>query len=123
MNKREMAKRLREWAQPATHYDDAATCEAAAAALEREAEREEQEWPKVTLAQMAEACSYASGLACGPHVAWLDLATATLRKLDEEGGKLLAELDRMIAAKRAIECVTWRPTAALLRALSVEPKP
>lgn len=60
-------------------------------ALREKAEREEQERPKVTLAQMVEACSYASGLACGPHVEWLDLAADTLRKLDEEGGKLLAE--------------------------------
>lgn len=83
--------------------------------LEREAEREEQERPKVTLEEMAEACSYASGLACGPHVEWLDLAAATLRKLDEEGGKLLLRLfssDRD-AAKAAGD---------FIRSLGVEPK-
>ena len=94
MTKREMAKALDEAKSVLVALQDFVLAKAvrdAANTLLREAEREEQERPKVTLAQMVEACSYASGLACGPHVEWLDLAADTLRKLDEEGGKLLAE--------------------------------
>lgn len=84
--------------------------------LEREAEREEQERPKVTLEEMAEACSYASGLACGPHVEWLDLAADTLRKLDEEGGKLMARHANTTFACCCDGCV-------LAHSLGVEKKP
>ena len=111
--------------------------DAARAALREKAEREEQERPKVTLAEQASAALLMARDAWSGLIPRLrptsdaDLAVtqqlyaaaATLRKLDEEGGKLLAELDRMIAAKRTIECVTWRPTADFLRSLGVEPKP
>lgn len=102
-------------------------------ALRREAEREEQERTKVTLAKQTDAVAAWRGCCglptsscnCVEHLdcPTMKAAAATLRKLDEEGGKLLAELDRMIAAKRILECVTWKPTAALLRALGVEKKP
>lgn len=96
--------------------------DAARAALREKAEREEQERKKVALAEQIEACIWASGNH-PPMGVNLAAAAATLRNLDEDGGKLLAELDRMIAAKRTIECVTWKPTADFLRSLGVEKKP
>lgn len=88
-------------------------------ALRREAEREEQERPSYSLKeQIDDIESEFHGTDTAGNA-----AAATLRKLDEEGGKLLAELDRMIAAKRTIECVTWKPTADFLRSLGVEKKP
>lgn len=94
--------------------------DAARAALREKAEREEQERKKVTLKQMAEACSYASGLACGPHVEWLDLAAATLRYLAEGGGGLLKAQDQ---ADRGSVGPSTLAYAQFLRSLGVEPKP
>lgn len=82
-------------------------------------EREERGRPKATLTQMAEACRLASELACGPHVEWLASAYDTLRKLDEEGGALLARFDRGHTPGHVILGLLLD----LFRSLGVEPKP
>lgn len=69
--------------------------ETAIAALREKAEREEKE-RKPTLKEQVEACYYASGLACGPHVQFLEVAGDTLRRLDEEGGEILKREEALV---------------------------
>lgn len=133
MNKREMADYIRRNAVFRIH-DEVAT--AAAAALEREADAEDKAKPKVTLKEQARVVDLMQrdteyGLVprarpgstiASTMISELSAAADTLYRLDEEGGKLLAELNRLTDSGRHFECVTWKLTADLLRALGVEPK-
>jgi hypothetical protein len=107
---------------------------AGAEALEREAAREEAERPKVTLAEMVttlrakpgnadcpDCAAPLAGYHCDGRRVRLDAAASTLKRLAEEGGKLLAwELSIATQAELASYA---RDVRDLLRSLGVEPKP
>ena len=119
MNKREMANQLRKWSGQGITYTlgrevlmSGEIAAAAAEALEREAEREEQDRPVYSLKeQIADIDDEFSGTDTAGNA-----AAATLRKLDEEGGKLLARHANTTFACCCDGCV-------LAHSLGVEPKP
>lgn len=88
-------------------------------ALREKAEREERERPKVPLAQQAAAVELANADLVNDwsssNLQALAEAAATLRKLDEEGGQ-------MLAASEVWTLDTCAQFARLLRSLGVEAK-
>lgn len=98
MNKREMARDMVRWGEVCSRENratDALLLKEGAAALEREAEREEQERKKVTLAQMAGHIQrvFTSEKACDVlPCPMCSAAFDVLRKLDNEGGEFLQEI-------------------------------
>lgn len=122
MDKREMAKSLRDGAfgnGPAlgdVFIVRRCAAEAGAAALEREAEREEKERPKVTLHEMREAVINAEHCdKAGEDEPLLKAAASTLKRLAEEGGKMMH--DHYPKGKCACD------GCRLLRSLGCEAKP
>ena len=130
MNKREMAAECRKWIDHFWRDESGPTAvrvkevlNASAAALEREAEAEEKAKPKVTLEQQIAAVEssrdycHSSGIecACGslPTCPRMDAAADTLRRLRDEGWKVLGKYHT------SEPC----PATDLLRSLGVEPKP
>jgi len=126
-SKRESADGLRRAAEvmDAMTPDLAADMRAASEALEREAAREEAERPKVTLeeqvALLEEACSDKTFWDQREHY-WplrqdkTKAAASTLKRLAEDGGRLLArKFERDFEASNAC--------GDFLRSLGVEPKP
>lgn len=115
MNKREMAKQFRAVADKPWFALQPEDYEAAAAALEREAEREEKERPKVTLAEMVRECS--RDIDCEHNTSKLLAAADTLERLRVEGGKFIARHDENCTIPcGCVACV-------LLRSLGCEATP
>lgn len=87
-------------------------------ALEREADAEEKAKPKVTLEEQAEACGcIVAGLGLSDiGMKRIAAAADTIRRLDEEGGKLLHESLGIIMSSTGVR---FRD---LLRSLGVEPR-
>lgn len=136
MNKREMAKHLRKFAGNTITYTlgnevlmSGEIAAAAAAALEREADAEEKAKPKVTLKEqvnairkyLAEQAVFHEADGICRHKAFgnCDHAAAaadTLRRLDDEGGKLLDKYDRGSAPGH----IVLEQMLEFLRSLGVE---
>lgn len=119
MNKREMATIVRLWGETEINgrMHSKEICNAAASALEREAESEEKTKPKVTLAEMVDAVQFAIDnhdkfCHCSADIKAprLTAAADTLRRLREEGRKIVKE-------HSDIECNAF----SFLRSLVVEP--
>jgi len=123
MNKREMANQLRKWAGQGITYkigsetlmsDEIAS--EAAAALEREAAREERARPKVTLEQQQEACSDAADTERLHDIdkPAMQAASDTLRRLREEGPNLIHQVSQRQAPCSCNQC-------DFLRSIGVKP--
>lgn len=105
MNKRDMAACVREWGRceinGRLHSKD--ICDAAAAALEREADAEEKAKPKVTLKEMISELENPYSVVPAPESLKITCyasterervcvaAANTIRRLDEEGKRFLIE--------------------------------
>lgn len=129
MKASEAEKQLARYADDARRLLERKWCgeglvDAAIAALREKAEREEQERKKVALAQQATAVELANADLVNdwssPNLQALAEAAATLRKLDEDGGRLLTkhrdELGKQLTWCKCTNCL-------FIRSIGVEPKP
>ena len=124
MNARDALKKIDEFKRMSCEELWPGFVAAAEVALREKVEREDRERPKVTLAQQAAAVELANADLVNdwssPNLQSLAEAAATIRKFDEDGGRLLTkhrdEIGKQLKWCKCTNCL-------FLRSLGVEPKP